>query len=213
MKKIFAFLPVALLSFALFGCMARLDLNEKMSEITTLYFAGENEFMDASISVGEREKEYIIDGKSGERTDFSLVCVKLYSSQNEEQVETEIIINGVAKQLILYFNPMSNIYMNDIGYALKESDSISFSYGGSVVELQVVQFQIGYKEALSISKDALKDDFKASMKNGELDGECYLKVLVSKDNKEKFWLFTFVNSVGDNINILINVQTGQILRA
>ena len=32
MKKIFAFLPVALLSFALFGCMARLDLNEKMSE-------------------------------------------------------------------------------------------------------------------------------------------------------------------------------------
>ena len=103
--------------------------------------------------------------------------------------------------------------MNDIGYALKESDNISFCYGGSMVELQVVQFQIGYREALSISKDALKDDFKANMKNGELDGECYLKVLVSKDNKEKFWLFTFVNSVGDNINILINVQTGQILRA
>ncbi len=213
MKKLFAFLSVAVLSFTLFGCTAKLNLNEKMSEITTLYFAGENEFLDVSISVGEREKEYVIDGKSGERTDFSLVCAQLYASHGEEQIEIELLINGEAKPLVLYFNPMSNVYVNDIGYALKESDNISISYGGSRVELKVMDFQVKYKEALAIAKDILKDDFLANMKNGELDGECYLKVLTSKDNSDKFWLFTFVNSAGENINILINVQSGQILRA
>lgn len=212
MKKrtlLFLLLPCIILC----GCQARIDLYHYMSEITKLYFSGRNEFMDISISVGEREEEYVIDGKSGTNTDFSLVTIKFSQSKLEEEITVNVVRNGVEEGLVMYYNPMTGAYINDLGYALEERDEISLSYDGSEVSLELENFAVGYDEAVRISKQELAEEIKSNVKNGELNGECYLKVLSSRDNQEMFWLFTLVNPKDETFNLLINVQTGEIFRA
>lgn len=211
MKRKFLF-PV-LFCLLLCGCQARVNIIEHMSEITTIYFEGENEFISASISVGMREKEYIIDGKSSENIDFSLVSLKFSSDPNAQQIEVEICINDKVENAILYLNPMNNVYINDLGYSLRECDEVKLSYCGNSVELHKQNFNISYVDALSIAENELKNDINNNLKNGELNGECYLKVLSASDNDSKFWLFTLVNSKCENINILIDVNSGRIMRA
>lgn len=213
MKKKLTIFVMIIFTFVMIGCKAKIDIYEKLSEITTIYFVGDTTSANASISVGERERDYVIDGKSGERTDFSLVVVRFFKQPNQEQVETLIKVNGEEKPLVLYFNPMSNVYMNDLGYALEDNDEITLSYQDIVIDFQCLNFEIDYNHALRIALKAMSNDFQANMKNGELDGECYLKVLSSYDNNDKFWLFTFVNSHNETKNLLINVQNGKIIEA
>lgn len=213
MKRKSIFLGLILCCFILCGCMARIDLKEYMSEITTLYFEGQNSFFSSSISVGEREKVYIIDGKSGDNTDFSLVSLKFLSPIDEQQINVEISINDKKEDVLLYFNPLTGVFINDLGYALNRDDRVTLSYGGSILEFNLQNFEIDYIQALDIAKDELQNEIKSNLKKGELDGECYLKILVSSDNESKFWLFTLVNLAGENINILIDVHSGQIIRA
>lgn len=213
MKRKFILLGLILCPFIICGCMARVNLKEYMSEITTLYFEGKNENFSSSISVGEREKVYIIDGKSGENTDFSLISLKFSSPISDQQIIVEMSVNDKKEDVILYFNPLSNVYINDLGYALNAGDNLSLSYEGSTIEFVLQNFEIDYNQALTIAKDELKNEIKSNLKNGKLCGECYLKVLVSSDNDSKFWLFTLVNLEEENINILIDVHSGQIIRA
>lgn len=213
MKKKMLLLTLLLLPIFMFGCSAKIDLMEHMSEITKIYFYGENELFSSSISVGEREKDYIIDGKSGENTDFSLINLKFSSSLDKDQIDVQVIVNGTAEDIVLYFNPISSVYMNDLGYALNESDKVEISYGTSIIEFKVENFEISFEEALLLAKETLKTEINQNIHNGELGGECYLKVLTSNQSeKEKFWLFTLVNLKDEQFNILINVKTGQIIR-
>lgn len=195
------------------GCSARIDMNECMSEITQLYFVGEGELVCGNISVGEREKNYVIDGQSGDVTPFSLLCIQFASPLTEREIDVEMAINENKENVRLYFNPMSNEYINDLGYALKQDDEVSLFYSGLRLDFHLAKFSVDYKEALSIAKTQLVDEIEDNLKNGHLEGECYLKVLSSKDNSDIFWLFTLVNTKNEYYNVLINVQTRQILRA
>lgn len=214
MKKYCLLVFVFVLTFPLFACEMRLDLKDYMSEITQSYFSAENEFVDGSICVGEREKNYIIDGKSGENTPFSLVSLAFKQKVEDSQIVVELSVNDEKSELVLYYNPATGVFINDLGYALNDDDIIKIEYESILLEFKRVDFAVGYDDALAIAKKELSSQIKSNVKGGKLVGECYLKVLSSKQNaSETFWLFTIVTTNDEHINLLINTQNGQIIKA
>ena len=74
LKKILIALSVVC-SLMFVGCRMENQSADYMSEQTWTYFYGANGGVKCSISVGERERDYKLDGKHGNVCDFSLIIL------------------------------------------------------------------------------------------------------------------------------------------
>ena len=76
MKIKFLAIALTITALSLFGCAKNQTLQSSMSEITYLYFQGYNNSDEVgSISVGEREEPYRIDGVHNKTVEFSLIDI------------------------------------------------------------------------------------------------------------------------------------------
>ena len=76
-KKVFITLSLVLVMVCVAGCGKTINnyVQENMSEITKDYFFGENDDFYATLSVGEREDDYLYNGTSTDKVDFALLIV------------------------------------------------------------------------------------------------------------------------------------------
>lgn len=217
MKKILAtFMVIFACSLFLVGCTNERSIDQSISEITTIYFKGEDENgqAQASISVGEREEPYNIDGVHHKNVDFSLINIDFGQKISDEQLSGKIIVNSVESELTLYFNPLSNSYMGDLGYKLNDNDSVIIVIGQNEIVFENISkdFAVNYSKALEIGKENLKSEIVKMTKDGDFKGECYLKILSSNSNmKELFWAFTLVGRDGESYNVVISVSDENIV--
>ena len=105
------------------------------------------------------------------------------------------------------------MYINDLGFALSEDDEIFIVFDGDTISLinKSDCFVVDYKEAIKISTELLSDKITALYKNNVFMGECYLKVLSNKTDDSIFWLFSLQTRAGETFNIVISVDTGQVV--
>ncbi|MCB2572951.1 hypothetical protein KQ718_17325, partial [Listeria monocytogenes] len=81
-------------------------LEDNMSEITKIYYQGNdlsNEVV-ASISVGQREIDYSIDGIHEDVCDFSLVVVNFNKIFDEDTIKVMLLINEKTMEFEMYYN-------------------------------------------------------------------------------------------------------------
>lgn len=216
MKKFFAASMMLLFPLMLVGC-GRSDFNLKdyMSEITTVYFQGQGQGVNASLSVGQREIDYKVDGKHGPTCDFSLIEIKFDNVREEEILQVEIIINGQSQNFSLELNPVNHVYMGDLGYAVKGDDSIVIVVDGQRIELTNItgDFAVNADEALEMARIALIDQIAACYNEGRFCGEGYLKLLHEEGGSfsQLFWSFRLVCQQGVKYDVVINAQTGELV--
>lgn len=218
MKKYFAFIFVLLCPvLMLVGCKKYNSVTDNVSEITTIYYRGFDEASQAvgSISVGQRETPYKIDGKHNKMTDFSLIDVNFNNDMNVDEIQASIFINGVEESLTMYFNPMNHHYMADLGYSLSNGDQISLQYQGFNIAFADITstFAVDSSQAISIAVGHLENDLKSFYQNNQFKGECYLKILTMQDDESGnlFWYFSAVSQDGDKLDIVISTADGSVI--
>lgn len=218
MKKSLLFLFILILPVILVGCGSKIfDLSDYMSEITTSYYQGENENFNASISVGQREINYKVDGKHGPDCDFSLVEVKFSTLKEELGLDIEVIIDGQENDLFLEYVPLHNTFMGDLGFAIKSGSKVTIKIGDETLNLSQVSenFTVDYNKALDIAKLQLIDEISSYNINGQFNAEGYLKLLNKEGESfnQLFWCFTLVGSDGLKFDVVIDANTGEVIGA
>ena len=213
MKKFKILLVVTLLGvlFVLVGCGTN-KVTDNISEITYVYYQGideQDKNVNASISVGQREEPYIMDGKHGTNLDFSLINVNFGRVLEEDSIEVELIINDNIEKIILEFNPLSNSYMTDLGYSIGSNENVQIKYQNYKINFKNVSdlFKVNYEKALEIGQDLLSDYIDSLYVNGIFEGEIYLKIFSQNSGNfdNLYWIFSVVGRNGQCENVAINV--------
>ena len=208
MRKILFLLALLFVSCSCVGCGNK-EIAALMSEQTMIYFYGESGGNWCSVSVGERENPYIIDGSHTQNTTFSLVVFQPSSAIEGNVIEIELKVDGKSEKTTLELNPLNMTYMADLGYALKEDSVLSLCFQGEeiVLENQSQCFEVDYKEAIKIGfeKASREQDF---YQNGVLKVEGYLKIFDGSlfGGEGLYWCFSIIGKEEVSKNVLINVN-------
>lgn len=216
MKKVVLFIFVLILPFVLAGCGSKqFELEDYMSETTKVYFQAEGNGFNATLSVGEREIDYKVDGRHGETCEFALLQVEFDSVLENDAIDCVVSIDGQDTSLLLEFNPLNNCYMGDLGFNINADANVSITVEEKSLQLENVSnnFAINWQEALQKSQIALIDEISSCYSNGSFCGEGYLKLLHEKGGsfQELFWSFRLVCEQGIKYDVVIDAQTGEIV--
>ena len=212
MKKFSLLLIILLCPIVLFGCtLGSSKIEDYMSELTKVYFKGtdvDHPNIRASISVGTRETPYKIDGIHQKTCDFSLISINFNEIFDEETIKASITINEEIKELELYYNPINSSYMNDLGYALNDTDTITLIYNDYNITFTNItkDFKVDYKKAIEVASEKLKAEIEPLWNNGNFMGECYLEILTLQEGNfdQLFWYFRVVTQDKQTYKIVIS---------
>lgn len=212
MKKFSLLLIILLCPIVLFGCtLGSSKIEDYMSELTKVYFKGtdvEHPNIRASISVGTRETPYKIDGIHQKTCDFSLISINFNEIFDEETIKASITINEESKELELYYNPINSSYMNDLGYTLNDTDTITLIYNDYNITFTNItkDFKVDYKKAIEVASEKLKAEIEPLWNNGNFMGECYLEILTLQEGNfdQLFWYFRVVTQDIQTYKIVIS---------
>lgn len=208
-KKLSIILSTIAVVFCLFTGCADLSIEHCISEITYIYFKGQdnsNPGVFASISVGEREEPYKMDGKHRENVDFALINLNLDNvSQNE--VTATIEIDGNAGEVVLEFNPRTNSYMADLGYTISGESNVKLKLDEITINFSNISkdFKVNYQKALKIGEKLLSEKV-SDFSSNNFDGEVYLKIFTMEGSDILYWIYSAVYQNGDSYNFAINVN-------
>lgn len=212
MKKLWIFAMILICGIVLVGCSSKKDFRGCLSEVTKVYYQGVAGQVEGSISIGQREEPYKIDGKSQKLEDFSLFILDFNQQMEDETIDVKLSVNGVESDFQLFLNPVNHYYMNDLGYSLGQNDEVILTYQDIVVNFYNVSdsFNIDWSEALDIAEENL--NLQSFYKDGDFKGECYLKILTEQNDnfQDLFWYFSAVSENGDVMDIVINTDAGEI---
>lgn len=217
MKKIFVFLLITICSVLLFGCQPKSNINDYFSEITRVYYNGTSSDgkMSGSISVGEREEPYIVDGKHNKLCDFSLLVLSFRFRIDANEISVNFQSGANEKTVTLEFNPLNNTYMTDLGYALEEGQTYSINYENYSFIFEKVNdgFSLDFQEAINKSIDVLGDKIQNYYNGNNFLGECYLKILSKPDGyfKDLYWVFTIVGQDDKSNNVILDIKDGSLV--
>lgn len=217
MKKLFLLSLLCLSPLTLFACNNAGDLEDNLSEITKVYYKGadENQSVQASISIGQREDPYKIDGYHENLCDFSLFAINFNQQLENQQITVSLTINNSLQEFTMYLNPVNHYYMADLGYLLGEKDQITITYQDYHINFYNVSkdFNIDWSQALNIAKENLKEELVDFYDGNNFLGECYLKILTEQKGnfEDLFWYFSVTGQNNEVLNIVISVESGEVL--
>lgn len=210
----------ALLTCVCFCCFAcgksTFDLVENnMAEWTKTYFYAENSDYYANISSGEREKNYVMNGKSEERTAFALLTMNFSEELKVGVIKVNLTIDGNKSEKELEKNPFNNSYMIDLEVYLNGNEKISIEYNDKSLVLNAISnnFNINHTQALQIASEEFEKEIRAKKSFNNLNAEMYLRILDKNANEFDglFWCFTVLNVDNESFSIVISTENGAIL--
>lgn len=216
-KKVFLMAFLAVLGCALAGCessMAKL-VRQNLSECAKVYYYGENENFYCTVSSGEREEAYFMDGRATGCVDYALVTVNFNQSKTDNVVLAEISVDEEVLQVELEQNKMSGSYMVDLERQLTGGEKISIKVVDEVLQLKCLsnEFGVDWRQTLEIASEEMAQVLSRKKVGGKLNCEIYLRVLDKKANDmdEIFWCVTILNVDDENFSIVISTVDGGVL--
>lgn len=188
---------------------------QNMSERTNYFYFGENEEFYATLAIGAREEEYIMNGKSGDVVDFSLLSIVFDDDISKNAISVSVDIDGEKFDCEAECNPMSGAFMVDLEKQMSGNENVSISYDGVSLVLNNLsnEFGVDSSNAIEIGCGELSEKIDNSKNYAVLDAECYLKILDKKANNfdEFFWCFSILTVSGENYSVIISTVDGSVL--
>lgn len=217
MKKIFVFVSILLTLFTFSAC-GKSDVEvvmANMSERTNVYFWGQNETMCASLAVGEREKNYCMDGESGENTAFSLLTISFLKENDLLSINVTILIDENQFEQEVEYIPTVASFVCDLQKNISGSEKIEIKYEKNAILLENLSknFGVDSNKAIELGCKEFEKEIGEIRKGSRLLGECYLKILDKKKNnfEEFFWCFTLIDINGNNFSVVVSTVDGKTL--
>lgn len=214
-KKVLVSLSLFLVVFGVTACGKTIDsyVINNMAEITKEYYFGENDTMVATLSVGEREEEYLVNGQATELVDYSLLVIKFKEENIVKAIVFEVKSGEVTVDVEAEYNSFNNSYMVDIVDDITVGEDFSIVYDEQTVTLERQNFAIDYENALQIVCENLKDKLEEQKSYNHFNAECYLRVMSEKDDdfSDLYWCFTCLNYEGESFSVIISTVDGSVL--
>ena len=221
-KKVFICLGfVALLAVVfIFGC-STVNLTDNslsaISESRKNLFVGKSGNVLATYTTGQREQDYIMDGKKTALTDFGVLTLHL-SSPIEQAPEFKLTINQTTFEGVLEQNPYDGTYVFD---TLCQADD------NAQIELYIKQFEqtiklvcvsanwsTNYQDALTIFSQKYQKELDLHSSRGNLNAEVYIKIVSSNKSIDNiYWYVLCVCESGDMYSALIDPNTKEIIQS
>ena len=198
------------------SCASNFDAyNKVISELRTNEFVGVAGGYKVYAVTGEREKDYKIDGVSGEKTDFLILTIEgVFSSAPLCKIaigETEY--SGQMKK-----HPFADSYSFEVAKKTEESTiNAIITIDGEEIETTLTSVlkenSKTHEYAFSLAKQQLASTLKKHEKNGVFDGEVYIRIIPNptKEDDRYFWYVAFYKSASECYSVLIDCEHGEIL--
>lgn len=199
------------------GCGKKTEdyVRENMSEKTEVYFFGERDEFYSTLSSGQREEIYLMNGKSEDNVDFSLLTVNFFNETYGKLITVKLFVDEEEHLVNLELNPLNSTYMLDLERKFSGHESVTVEYNGMQVELlnKSKDFGIDADKAIEIASKELSKLITKEKKMSTLNAECYLRVLDSRANnfEDLFWVFTVVNVKNEDYSVIISTIDGSVL--
>ena len=217
LKKIIGILFCCLFCLTLFvGCSVPLEqlVSENVSEYRQNFFFGQNQNFSASFTDGQREEEYIANGKKTKLVDFGVLVVRANKDIGTKP-KFVLKINDKSFEGELEVNPFDRSLVADIEMRVGKDDKIVLTIDGEILELQNLSstWQINCTKALNIFLEHNRQKISQYQNKDSLDGEIFIKIVADKSNISN--IYYFVLFVGKDSNVIANlicVKTGEIVQ-
>lgn len=190
-------------------------VRENMSEKTEVYYFGETTEFYGTLSSGQREKDYLMNGKSEEKVDFSLLTLNFYNETLGNAITVNLTVDEKTSEVELELNTLNSTYMVDLEKKFSGEEKIFVEYMEEKFELSNVSkdFVISADKAIEIASKELASSIKKEKKFSNLNAECYLRVLDKRANNfdSMFWCFTVINNKNESFSVVISTVDGSVL--
>lgn len=213
----FVFGLLVVMGFVFAGC-AKDDaslMKNNMAELTKSYFYGESETVYASLSVGQREENYVLDGCCSDVVDFALLVVSFENEVTTNTVEANVKTDDKIVAVQLEKNETNGKYMFDLEKSVSADAKIELQVQGQVVFLQAIsnEFVIDCYDAVEIACREFDEKIKPLKKRNNLFAEGYLRIMDKKANDFDgvFWCFTLLSQQNESWSVIISTEDGSIL--
>ena len=198
------------------SCAPNFDKYSKViSELRTNEYVGMVGDYNAYAVTGTREKEYKIDGVSGEKTDFLILTIEgVFSSAPLcKMVIADTEYSGQMKK-----HPFADSYSFEIAKKAEESIvCVIITIDGQECETTLTSVlkenSKTHEYAFSLALQQLSSTIKKHEKNGVFDGEVYIRIIPNptKEDDRYFWYVAFYKSAQECYSVLIDCENGEII--
>lgn len=218
-RKVFIFLGLLVFFIIFSGCKNNVYTicKKEISETRTCYYFGKNDEFVASVTSGEREEEYILNGEHTKNIPYTVLVVDFLTINPSVLPNYDLNIGGKIYSGEMEFNPFNNTFCVDLGVKIEDNLDIELSILNSKKPLDLISisslWQVDYDLAFDIAINAFGDRLYKYIENGKLQGELFQK-LVSLNRysaEDIYWNICLFLKNGEILTCTINVITGQVV--
>lgn len=204
----------------IFGC-SKINLTDhslsSISEYRKNLFVGKTGNILATYTTGQREQDYIMDGKKTPLTDFGVLTLS-FSEPLEKAPEFKLTINGTCYESVLELNPYDGTYVFDTEMQTDDGAQIELYLKGFDQTIKLVcvssSWSSTYQDAISIFSQKYQKELDSHSKNGVLNGEVYVKIVSSSKTLDNiYWYVLCVCESGEMYSALIDPNTKVIVQS
>ena len=218
-RKVFVFLSLVICFFCFGGCKSNIYsvCKKEISETRSCYYFGKNKDFVASVTSGEREEEYILNGEHTKNVPYTVLVVDFLKTNPSVSPSYNLNIDGKTYSGEMEFNPFNNTFCVDLGVKIEDNLDIELSVLNFEKSLDLISvsslWQVDYELAFDIAINAFGDRLNNYIENGKLQGEIFQK-LISLNRysaEDVYWNICLFFKNGEILTCTINVITGQIV--
>ncbi len=192
-------------------------LEASLSEYRKNLFIYKNSNYLVTFTSGERENDYIMNGEKSKMVDFGVITLKFAKPFAGSKLQFELKVNDDTYAAEFERNPYDNSFVFDIEKQVNDDCSISLYLVDfdETVKMECVSktWKYTYLNALEIFANFHKKEINPLMKDGNLQGEIYIKTVAEDNNlSDIYWYVLLVCKNGEMYANLISVTTGQIMQ-
>lgn len=190
---------------------------ENVSEYRKNLFVCKNANYLVTLTSGERESDYAMNGVKSNLVDFGVVTVKFEKAFAGSKLQFELKIDKDTYTGEFEINPYDNTFVYDIGKQVSDSSSVSLYLVDidEKINLECLSkdWKVNYKQALKVFEDKHEKEIAESLKDKKLQGEIYIKTVAEDANlNDIYWYIMLITENGEMYASLISVTTGQIMQ-
>ena len=191
--------------------------HEGLSEYRKNLFVAKTGFFTATVTSGEREENYVMDGAKTKLVDFGVLTIKFNSELDDDAPQFELKINDKVFADNLERNPYDGSYVYDTLCQVEDNAVIALYLVDLDQREKLVcvsnNWSADYKEAINIFSQKYSKELSSHTTSGKLQGEVYVKIVSTDKNMDNiYWYVLCVCKNGDMYASLIDPNTKVILQ-
>ncbi len=192
------------------------ELSLNISEYREDFFYGSSLNMTATFTDGQRESDFVTDGKKSQLQDFGVLVVRSNSDLGDKP-KFQLKINDEIYEGEMERNPFDGSYVVDVLKRVNCEDTIVVTMLdlNETITLECLSKDWGCdcNRALNVFIENNKDNLNEYMGANGFEGEVYIKIVADKkDIANIYWYVLCVCQDGNVFASLISVENGEIVQ-